>query len=94
MRFHYDAKDIHGIRLDLQDSTRFELVCYHSYQWECESEANRFMVSQVAGPPARGTSADWVGTFSRLRIPSTADLMWPSAVVCVGSGVWTQVGQT
>merc|ERR1712166_1421031 len=47
VRFHYDTKDLHGIKLDLRDPTRFELVCYHSYQWECESEAKRFMVCQA-----------------------------------------------
>ena len=45
------VQDLHGIKLDLRDPTRFELVCYHSYQWECESEAKRFMVRCTAHLP-------------------------------------------
>jgi len=47
VRFSYNTKEMHGIRLDLQDPTRFQLVCYHYYDWECESEAKRFMVCQA-----------------------------------------------
>eukprot|EP00656_Telonema_subtile_P046704 TRINITY_DN5324_c0_g1_i2.p1 TRINITY_DN5324_c0_g1~~TRINITY_DN5324_c0_g1_i2.p1 ORF type:complete len:562 (+),score=140.95 TRINITY_DN5324_c0_g1_i2:121-1806(+) len=47
VRFSYATKQIHGIKLDLQDPTRFQLVCYHYYDWECESEAKRFMVCQA-----------------------------------------------
>lgn len=46
-RFHYDKKDVHGVLLDTEDPTMFNLACLHYYQYECESEAQRFLVAEA-----------------------------------------------
>jgi len=59
-RFHYDAKDVHGVFLDPDDNTKFRLACLHYYEYECDSEAQRFCVAEafeslglgVVEPPA------------------------------------------
>jgi len=46
-RFHYDNNEVHGLLLDKEDCCKFKLACLHYYEWECESEQQRYTVASA-----------------------------------------------
>lgn len=45
MRFHYWPRDIHGIILSDTNPKAMKLACLHYYDYECETEMQRFLVA-------------------------------------------------
>lgn len=46
LRFHYWPRDIHGIFLSPDNPKAFQLACLHYYDYECETEMQRFLVAE------------------------------------------------
>lgn len=46
LRFHYWPRDIHGLLLSNDNPKAFKLACLHYYDYECETEMQRFLVAE------------------------------------------------
>jgi len=75
-RFHYDKSDVHSIQLDPEDPCKFKLACFHYYQYECETESQRYTVAEAfealqLGEVLKGGRPAGTGTMTGSSDPPT-----------------------